>query len=307
MKQFLLLLVITFLLTHPVMSQVSSGNHLIVLGVAQDGGYPHIGCQKECCDRAWSDSELKRYVVSLALADPVAQKWYLFEATPDIKEQLQLFRSITGAQYNYLPDAIFVSHAHIGHYTGLFQFGRESMNTLGLPVYVLPRMKSFLEENGPWSQLVSLNNIFLCEVKDGGNISLAENINIKLLTVPHRDEFSETGGYLIDTDNIDYLFIPDIDKWEKWDKDIIGLVKTVDVAFLDGTFCNIDELSGREMSEIPHPFISETINLFKLQNKETKEKIHFIHFNHSNPVLWKDAENMVTDAGFNIAIQGTKY
>src|SRR5262245_26580693 len=84
---------------------VASGaqQYVIVLGTAQDGGYPHAGCRKECCQQAWSDARLSRYVVSLALVDSSEKKWWLFEATPDIAHQLELFNRITKGAYNYLP------------------------------------------------------------------------------------------------------------------------------------------------------------------------------------------------------------
>jgi pyrroloquinoline quinone biosynthesis protein B len=281
---------------------------IIVLGVAQDGGYPHMGCTKECCESAWEDPSMRRNVVSLALADPVSRQWYLFEASPDIREQLQLFRQLTSGEYDYLPRAVFVSHAHIGHYTGLMQFGREVMNTDGLTVYAMPRMKHFLENNGPWDQLVSLENIIPVEMSDGSELAISEEITVKSFTVPHRNEYSETAAYKIISPESSYLFIPDIDSWDEMNKDIISLVESSDIAFLDGTFYSGDELPGRNMDEIPHPCIVETMALFSRESKETKKKIHFIHFNHSNPVLYnKEIREEILNKGFNIAGQGHTY
>ena len=282
--------------------------YIIVLGIAQDGGYPHMGCTKDCCQAAWEDPSMRRNVVSLALVDPASRQWYLFEAGPDIKEQLQLFRQLTSGEYNYLPRAVFVSHAHIGHYTGLMQFGREVMNTDGLTVYAMPQMKHFLEHSGPWDQLVSLENIIPVEISDGSELAISEEITVKGFRVPHRNEYSETAAYKITTPESSYLFIPDIDSWDEMDKDIISLVKSSDVAFLDGTFYSGDELPGRNMDEIPHPCIVETMELFSRENKETRNKIHFIHFNHSNPVLHnKDIREEILNKGYNIAGQGHNY
>ena len=144
---------------------VYAQTYIQVLGTAQDGGYPHIGCKKQCCSRAWAGETEKQFVVSLALVDSVARKWWLFEATPDIKEQLQYFHTLNGGRYNYLPDGIFITHAHMGHYTGLMQLGREALGAKGIPVYVLPKLKNYLETNGPWSQLVWLNNIAIHPLK----------------------------------------------------------------------------------------------------------------------------------------------
>jgi pyrroloquinoline quinone biosynthesis protein B len=282
--------------------------YILVLGVAQDGGYPHLGCEKECCKAAWENPELKRFVVSLALVDPASQKWFLFEASPDMSDQIQFFRELTGGSYNYLPDAIFVSHAHIGHYTGLMELGKEAMNSDNVPVYALPRMTNFLKDNGPWSQLVSLNNISLKEVKAGSSTVIAENIKVTLIEVPHRDEYSETAAYRINAGVKTYLFIPDIDKWNKWDRSIIKEVQEADIAFIDGTFYSEAELPGRNMSDIPHPFIVETMALFSEKAPGTKIKIKFIHLNHSNPALSnQDTLNLIKEKGFEVAVQGRKY
>ena len=277
-----------------------------ILGIAQDGGYPHAGCIRECCTTAWSNDSNPKYVASFALVDSSSKKWWLFEATPDIKFQLRYFSKLNGGRYNYLPDGIFITHAHIGHFTGLIHFGREVMNTKELPVYVLPKMKTFLETNGPWSQLVNLKNIKMHALKEDSVFLLSDQIRIEAFSVPHRDEFSETAGFRILTSDKKYLFIPDIDKWEKWSRSIVDEVKLVDVALLDGTFYEGNELPGRKISEVPHPFVSETMELFKNENESVKSKLFFIHLNHSNPLLWNnDARIEFRKHGFHLAVQGS--
>lgn len=277
---------------------------MIVLGTAQDGGYPQMGCQRTSCVQAHQHDSLKQFVVSLALVDFESKKWWLFEATPDMKEQLHLFSDATNHQFNFLPDGIFITHAHMGHYAGLLQLGREVMNTFAIPVYALPQLKKFLETNGPWSQLVSLKNISLIELAEEKPITLRNNISVTAFRVPHRDEFSETAGFKIITPSQRYLFIPDIDKWSKWNKNIVEEVKSVDIAFLDATFFSAVELPNRNMSEVPHPLVTETIELFKSESPETKRKIHFIHFNHTNPLLYNlIKKDEMTKLGFSMAKQ----
>jgi len=287
--------------------KTTEASFIMVLGVAQDGGYPHMGCEKNCCKMAWKDEKLRRNVVSLALVDPKTKKWWLFEATPDIKAQLQDFRTKTHEAYPYLPEGVFLTHAHIGHYTGLMEFGREVMATHYLKVYVLPKFKTFLIQNGPWSQLVNLKNINLIELKANDPIDVAEN-KITAFTVPHRDEYSETAGFKIETPTKKYLFIPDVDKWSKWDKSIIEEVKKVDIAMLDATFYTNAELGNRPISEVPHPLVGETEALFDRENITLKSKIFFIHFNHTNPLLWdQDTQETLIKNGFNFAKQGDIY
>ena len=278
---------------------------IYVLGIAQDGGYPHLGCQKKCCANAWKKKGQSRYVTCLALVDPAEKKWWLLEATPDIKEQLHYFQQLTNGQYNYLPEGIFITHAHIGHYIGLAQLGREVMNTCEVPVYALPRMKSYLETNGPWSQLVSLRNIVIKPLVTDSAVVLNKHIKVTAFTVPHRDEYSETAGYRIEAEGKTYLFIPDINKWDKWDRGIVAEVAKADIALLDGTFYDSTELPGRKMSEVPHPFVQETMNLFKNEPASVKAKLHFIHFNHTNPILSdKKVRKSVKKKGYDITVQG---
>ncbi|MES2653725.1 MAG: MBL fold metallo-hydrolase [Bacteroidota bacterium] len=276
-------------------------SYIMVLGIAQDGGYPHMGCQKVCCNAAWKNIKLKRSITSIALVDPIQKKWWLFEATPDIKEQLQTFKKQTKGTYPYLPDGIFITHAHIGHYSGLMEFGREVMGTSKLKVYTLPKLKSYLSTNGPWSQLIKLQNIELIELSANVPLTISDNA-VTAFTVPHRDEFSETAGFKIVLPTNKFLFIPDIDKWNKWDKSIINEVKNVDVAFLDATFYTNTELGNRSIAEVPHPLVSETMNLFANETVNTKQKIYFIHFNHTNPLLWNHkVQNDLLKTGFRKA------
>lgn len=289
-------------------SQNDTIPYVQVLGIAQDGGYPHFGCEKECCKMAWKDTSMRKFVVSLAIVDPKEKKWWLMEATPDIKEQVEYFKKLSGGKYNYLPDGIFLTHAHIGHYAGLINLGREVMNTSNIPVYTMPKMKKFLETNGPWSQLVKLNNIKLVELKEDLPLKISEKIVVSALIVPHRDEFSETVGFRVNTSYKTYLFIPDIDKWEKWGRSLIKEVSKVDIAFLDATFNKSNELKNRAMSEVPHPFVEETINAFKSENDQLKSKVHFIHFNHTNALMWdNNARLEVEKKGFKISMQGKAY
>lgn len=283
--------------------------YVIVLGTAQDGGYPHIGCKKTCCTNAWANDSAKRLVVSLAVVDPATKQWWLFEATPDINEQLHLFNQLTHNEYRYLPNGIFLTHAHIGHYTGLMELGREAMGAKAVPVYTLPKMKEFLEQNGPWGQLVKLNNISLNELATAQQLTLTNNIKIETYTVPHRDEYSETAGFKIITSKKKYLFIPDINKWQQWDKDLKQELSDVDIAFVDATFYDSTELPGRRMDEVPHPFVVETAQLLDDCQTATKAKVHFIHFNHTNKLLWdnKSRSAFIKQYGFRLAEQGAKY
>jgi pyrroloquinoline quinone biosynthesis protein B len=281
-----------------------SSQYITVLGIAQDGGYPQAGCSAEHCLRHWRGEEEKRHVVSLGLTDQASGQNWLFEATPDFTTQLQQLHQASGSTNL---TGIFLTHAHMGHYAGLLQLGREAMGAKGMPVYVMPRMKDFLETNAPWSQLVTLGNIKLILMEPDQPIQLTPNLRVIPLKVPHRDEFSETVGFRIETSEKSLLFIPDIDKWPLWKRDIRTEVARVDVALLDATFYQEGELPNRNMSEIPHPFVAETITLFSPLPATEKRKVKFIHFNHTNPLMLEGAEqDTVKKLGFEVATEGER-
>ena len=169
----------------------NSNPHIIVLGVAQDGGAPHAGCSKECCEQRWDNPEKHLKVSSIAIVDPKTNETWIIDATPDFASQLN---SVSDNKLK----GIFLTHAHIGHYTGLIHVGREVMGAKEVSVYAMPRMKQFLETNGPWNQLVRLNNISIQKINDNVTIQLNERLSITPFLVPHRDEYSETVGYKIE-------------------------------------------------------------------------------------------------------------
>ena len=266
------------------MGQPDQPPFIIILGTAQDGGYPHAGCSKECCAKYYSGEEKRHSVSCLALVDPVTNQRWFFDCTPDFTFQLHALDAIhlTGAGSI---TGIFLTHAHTGHYTGLINLGREAMNSRNIPVYAMPRMRHFLLNNGPWDSLVKLKNIELRDLANDAPVQLNERISVTPFLVPHRDEYSETVGFRISTQNRSVIFIPDIDKWENWDCDIAHAVQQNDLLFIDGTFFKDGELPGVKMNQAPHPFIEETMRILSHLPEADKQKVHFTHLNHTHPAL----------------------
>ena len=286
--------------------QLSSRPFIYVLGIAQDGGYPQAGCLKKCCIGLENKLELRRWVSSIAIIDNVNNRCWIFDATPDFREQLKMINEVTVSENPVNISGIFLTHAHVGHYTGLIHLGLEVMGANKIPVYAMPRMVNFLTYNGPWSQLVMKKNIVVEPLQDGAVININDQIRITPFLVPHRDEFSETIGFNISGPNKSVLFIPDIDKWDLWQKDIVAEVERNDYLFLDGTFFDGNELPGRNMDQIPHPFVVESMQLFANLSMGEKQKIHFIHFNHTNPLYQagSDASSILNNVGLRVAKQG---
>jgi pyrroloquinoline quinone biosynthesis protein B len=275
----------------------------IVLGIAQDGGVPQAGTKEH---EGWEDPLYARNVVSLGIVDPLTSQRWMIDATPDFRAQLHILDNVFPVRGTPGLDGIFLSHAHIGHYTGLMFLGRESLGAEAVPVYAMPRMGVFLAHNGPWDQLVALGNIVLKPLADGKAVDIDDRLSVTPFLVPHRQEYSEVVGFVIEGPNRSVLYLTDIDKWELWDEKgvrIEDMVAGVDVAYLDGTFFATGEIPGRDMSTFPHPFIADTMDRFRDLPAEERAKIRFIHLNHTNPALWADssARSVIENRGFHVA------
>ena len=290
-------------------AEQSCAIELIVLGAGQDAGAPQLGNA--------DDEGPALLPTSLGLVDHERGQRFLFEATPAVTDQIHALDRIASpdpsAPGGLGLDGVFLTHAHIGHYLGLAQFGFESASTSSQRVYTMPRMAEFLRTNGPWSQLVKFGNIDIAELTEGEVQPLNEYLGVWPMRVPHRDEFSETVGFVIVTPGRTAAFIPDLDSWEEWEaqsgETLRDLVLGFSFVFIDASFWDDNELPGRDMSAIPHPRVSATMDRLTELPDFIRSKVHFIHYNHTNPIRDPDSPQSreVIERGFNVARRGDRH
>ncbi len=279
-------------------------NYVKVLGTIQDGGFPQIDCNKACCQNQWLNPK-KKFVSSIAVVDESEKKQWIIDASPEIKFQTKLLKEKTNIKDI---EGVFLTHAHIGHYTGLMYYGNEAAGSRDLKVYAMPKMKKFLENNGPWNHLLKQRNIKLIKLSENNTINISANLKIKPFLVPHREDYSETVGFKIATSKKELIYIPDIDNWEKWDISITELIKNIDFALVDGTFFSEREIE-RDISLIPHPLVKDSLKLFSNLKAKERNKIIFTHFNHTNPLIDENSKEHkeVLSKGFRIAKEGDNF
>ena len=108
------------------------------------------------------------------------------------------------------------------------------------------------------------------------------------------------------------MFLPDHDDWEQT-LESVGYSTPNDWfqalgathVLLDATFWNGDELSGRDMRDVPHPTVEET--LARVQDGALGgPEIILIHLNHTNPLNNPDSpqSRMIEVAGHRIGRRG---
>jgi pyrroloquinoline quinone biosynthesis protein B len=277
-----------------------------VLGTAQDAGVPQANCYCEYCQTARENPAQRRFAAALALILPCNWGWYLLEATPHLPEQLAMLHAARPELG--LMRGVFLTHAHIGHYTGLMYLGKEAIASEGIPVWAGQGLQALLRHSAPWSQLVQTENIMLQPLQPEQPVSLPAGLSITPWAVPHRNEFAETFAFLVSGPRRRLLFLPDLDCWEQWERSLPDIARQVDYLFLDGTFFAADELAarGRDYAQVPHPLVRDTMDLLQPVVDAGHTGVYFFHFNHTNPLLQRDSDEVheVLRRGFHVAAEG---
>ncbi len=279
----------------------------ILLGAAQDAGLPQAGCDCPRCQAAHQDPSRRRAVACLGLVDRQAGRSWLVDATPDFREQLHALRQAAPG----CPLAgILLTHAHMGHYTGLIHLGREAWNTQELPLFASPAMCRFLRTHAPWSQLVDLGNVRLHPLTPDRPFALSPRLQAIPIPVPHRNEWSDTLAFLVEGPARRLFYCPDIDGWQAWERDLGTFLGEADVALLDGTFFGPRELPGRDLAEIPHPLAQETARRVRdaRDGRRVGCQVKLIHLNHTNP-LWDPGpeREWLAEQGVGVGKEGERW
>ncbi len=287
------------------------GSRVRILGVAQDGGLPHAACSCTNCTAARTDPSRASGVASLGII--AADKAYLVDASPDIIAQLADLSDVRTLEPNRVDrtpvDGVFLTHAHIGHYLGLALLGFEAVNTNELPVWCSQKMGDFLTQNAPWDRLISQKNLALNVEQSGAAVALPGGVQVTPIGVPHRAEYTDTYGYEISGARQRVLYIPDTSPWHAWSHPMEDVLEGVDVALLDGTFYSGDELPGRDLKQIGHPLMVDTMDRLQSRVDAGTLTVIFVHLNHSNPALdpTSEARKTVEQRGFFVGVTGQEF
>jgi pyrroloquinoline quinone biosynthesis protein B len=276
----------------------------ILLGTAQDGGLPQVRCRCAHCEHARADPRRARRVACLGLVSADG-RGFLVDATPDFPRQAEGIPSL---------DGILLTHAHLGHLAGLAFLGTEAMGARDMPVFCGPRLAGHLARHEPYASILAAGRILLREITPGVPVELAPGLSAEPVLVPHRAEWSETFAFRIRGPRRTLLWLPDVDRLTA--TSLRTFLRGVDLAFLDGTFWSADELPGRDIREVPHPFVTTTLDL--LDRLSPRTAVSFIHLNHTNP-LWNprsaasaelrrrlDAAGLACAAGGPVAREGRR-
>lgn len=295
-----------------------------VLGIAQDGGRPQPGCYKSCCSTL-TPADI-RYPVALGVVDGTTT--HLIEASRYLGEQLRFLWKLPTSKNVENINHVWITHAHWGHIDGLGLFGRETMNSKGIHLHVSESVANLIYRTPSWNTMVQ-QGVFHLDIFHYSTMqqkttmtvhqtsSSSSPLSIEPIPIPHRAELSDMHAFIIRGPNKSLFFLPDHDTWEQ----TLSIHKCtsireflqkfrIDIALIDGTFWSYDELGDvRDQTQVPHPPVSETINLLGKRNLQLDPQIYFTHLNHTNPLYGSNSVPYKTliDMGWDIASQGMKF
>lgn len=281
---------------------------VVILGTAQDGGVPHAGCLCVNCMAARNSGE-RRLPVSLGIisGDDLA----IVDATSAFEEQVFKLWSRTPASKTHAherfrpPGTVILTHAHTGHYVGLWQLDRSVLSADAVKVLGPPLTIGLLQNNEPWVQMAADGFMTLEPVTHDTPIEPLPGVQVTLIEVPHRSEWAtDTAALRIQGPRGSLLYLPDIDSWDAWDRDVGAMVRDVDVALLDGCFWQAPSRAG-----VPHPPILETMDRLQHLVDARTSRVVFTHLNHSNPAITPNSEEraLLDRRGFEIAAEGAAF
>jgi pyrroloquinoline quinone biosynthesis protein B len=142
----------------------------------------------------------------------------------------------------------------------------------------------------------------------GVAFDLDEGVRVTPFTVPHRDEDSDTVGFMIRGPRHTIVYVPDTDTWATWNSTAREALAACDAALVDGTFFAADELPGRDVTKIGHPLIVTTMDLLETDVRSRRLVVFFTHVNHSNRALDPTGpeRRAISSRGFALAEDGQR-
>jgi pyrroloquinoline quinone biosynthesis protein B len=289
-----------------------------VLGSAAGGGVPQWNCHCGICEAARAGVRARpRSQSSLAIRGDDGP-WFLVNASPDLRQQLETLKPRRVDGVRSLPVAgVLLTDAEIDHTAGLLLL-RESATPLrvfgdagveralrdGYPV--LPMLERYC--GAEWqtlergrAQTLEGSSLAVEPFAAGGDAPRylgGTDVELEASGFVFRER--ETGGVV--------TYVPGL---ARWDDGVVARFSASDLVLVDGTFWRDDELarlgisdrSARDMGHVPLSGPGGTLEL--LAGLERPRKV-LVHINNTNPILLEDSAEReeVVRAGVEVAYDG---
>jgi pyrroloquinoline quinone biosynthesis protein B len=297
---------------------------VVLLGAAAGGGFPQWNCWCPGCRLARSnpDAAKPRTQSSLAVSADGA-RWFLLNASPDIRDQLRRLpsRAVPDSGARHVPiEGVVLTDAELDHTLGILllrEAGRLSVHATSTVATILERDSRILTTTRAFSE-VSVTRlpldapIRLC-CRDGS----PSGLSVEAFAVPagpprfaSADEAGHTVGLLIRDEAQGHVcaFVPGCGSLGA---DLTDRFQHVDALFFDGTFWSDDEMIAlgvgtRTAREIDHvPISGPGGSLEPLSALSCRHRV-YTHINNTNPMLIESSPEraQVSQAGMIVGFDG---
>ncbi|MEP6653868.1 MAG: pyrroloquinoline quinone biosynthesis protein PqqB [Myxococcales bacterium] len=296
---------------------------LRVLGSAAGGGFPQWNCGCPNCEgvRSGSIRAVARRQESVVVSAD-GQSWFLLNASPEIREQIESFSALWPRQPRHSPiEGIVLTNGDLDHGLGLLSL-RESHP---IEIYATEAVRrGFTDGNVFYRTLERFEGQATWRILSLGATralgSAASALSVTAFPVPGKRPIHLEGrGPASDEDNIGLLIRDAVTRKTfayvpaaaTWTGILDEMLAPVDAVFFDGTFWSSAELvttgvGNKRAEDMAHlPVGGPDGGMARLARLPGKRRV-LIHINNTNPLLREDSpERAQTDAaGIELAFDG---
>lgn len=299
--------------------------HILLLGTAAGGGFPQWNCWCPGCRLARHDphAAVPRTQSSVAISRD-GRRWFLLNASPDVREQLRHVpsESIADDTMRHVPiDGVVLTDAELDHTMGILLL-REARH---LPVFATRAVAGILERD---SRILDTTRAFsdvpLTDLPLNEPAPLTyrdrspSGLSVEAFAVPagaprfaSREEEGHTVGLVVrDEDGGSCAFVPGCGEL---DDRLLARFADVDALLFDGTFWTDEEMISlgvgtKTARQIDHlPMSGPGGSLERLASLPCRHRI-YTHINNTNPVLIESSPERaaVTRAGMIVGHDGLR-
>ena len=295
-----------------------------ILGSAAGGGFPQWNCNCDNCRgvRSGTLRAKSRTQSSIALTGN-DEDWILFNASPDIRAQLESFPALQPgrSRRDTAIRAILLVDAQIDHTTGLLLL-RE--HTEAWDVYCTAAVKEDLSSGFPIFNILShFRGVNWHEIgTDEMEFTMPEALGLAFTAVPLKSEappYSPHRHNTVPGDNIG-VRVRDLTTGKRLfyapglgeiDSHIEAYMREADCLLVDGTLWTDDEMirggfSNKRGAEMGHLDQSGDGGILELLGRLKHPRKILIHVNNTNPILDEGSAQraLLAEAGIEVAEDG---
>jgi pyrroloquinoline quinone biosynthesis protein B len=288
----------------------------IVLGAAAGGGFPQWNCNCDVCRLAWAGDPRVRPRTQASLAVSGGEGWTLFNASPDLRAQIQSTRALHPAGLRDSPiESVVLTGAEIDQIAGLLSLRERSPFRLIATAATLATVA-----DNPMFEALAADMVPRRAVSPGEKFSIGGDVQAELFMVPGKmplylegenpdtaEESAANVGIEIAAGGRRLAYVPGA---AAVTPALRQRLSHADAVLFDGTLFADDEMirsgtgskTGRRMGHMP--IEGERGSLAALAGLSARKL--FVHINNTNPILidGSSERRRVEAAGWEVAEDG---